>query len=186
VGALAPDRFRQEDGDMKFIPFYRRVEIIVIARRKDVADTVDLDRFLLVWFWHRPLSADADPVGSLIHAAWRMGREDFTPAEAREIIRASKQGKPLHRADAVGQYLRLTDAERSLWGIRTIGGLDVPKRQRTLRRKRLHREYMARKRLEAGAKPHSQSLSRKQPWRDEGVSRRTWERQRKREREVRH
>jgi hypothetical protein len=171
---------------MKLIPYYRRIEIIVIARRKGVADTVDIDRFLIVWFWHRPVSADTDPVGSLIHAASRMGREDFTPAEARAIIRASTQGKPLHRADDVGLYLRLTDAERTLWGIKTIGGLDVPKRQRTLRRKRRDREYQARKRLEAGAKPRAQSLSRTQPWLDEGVSRRTWERQRNREREVRH
>jgi len=171
---------------MKLIPYYRRVETIAIARRKGVADTTDLDRFLLVWFWHRPASADKDPIGSLIHAAWRMGRDNLTPAEAREIIRASKQGKPLHRADDVGTYLRLTDAERTLWGIRTIGGLDVPKRQRTLRRKRLDRERKARKRLEAGARPQSQSLNRLRPWLAEGVSRATWYRQLTREKRMRH
>lgn len=171
---------------MKLIPFYRRVETIAIARRKGVADTVDIDRFLIVWFWHRPTSADQDPIGSLIHAASRMGRDNLAPAEAREIIQASKRGKPLHKADDVGTYLCLTDAERTAWGIKTIGGLDVPKRQRTLRRKRQHRDYMARKRREAGAKPQSQSLSRARPWRDEGVSRATWYRQRKRETGVWH
>jgi len=33
--------------------YFRRAEIITIARRKGVADTDDLDRFLIAWFWHQ-------------------------------------------------------------------------------------------------------------------------------------
>jgi hypothetical protein len=47
------------------IYYFRRAEIITIARRKEVPDTDDLDRFLKAWFWHRPTSADKDPIGSL-------------------------------------------------------------------------------------------------------------------------
>jgi hypothetical protein len=74
---------------------FRRAEIITIAQRKEVADTDDVDRFLIAWFWHRPASADQDPIGSLIHTARRTGRDKFMPAEAREIIEASKRGRPL-------------------------------------------------------------------------------------------
>jgi hypothetical protein len=67
------------------------------------------------------------------------------------------------------------------WGIKTIGGYDVPKRQRTLRRKQKAREREARRRRGHGARPQSQSLSRTKPWAAEGVSRRKWYRLRQRE-----
>jgi hypothetical protein len=101
---------------------FRRAEIINVAQRKGVADTDDVNRFLIAWFWHRPTSADKDPIGSLIYTAGRMGRCNFIRSEAEEIIEASKRGRPLYKADDLGLYLRLTDAERTAWGIRTIGG----------------------------------------------------------------
>lgn len=166
---------------MKLDFHFRRSEIIVIARRKDVADTDDLGRSLIAWFWHRPPSANQDPIRSLIGVAWRMGRDNFMPAEAEEIVRASKRGRPLYKADDLGEYLRLTDAERTAWGIKTIGGYDVPKRQRTLRRKRRAKEREAGRRRDRGARPQAQSAERRKPWKLEGVSRRTWYRLRQRE-----
>jgi hypothetical protein len=154
--------------------YFRRAEIITIARRKGVADTDDLDRFLIAWFWHRPTSADKGPTGSLIYTAHRMGQNNFTPDQAGEVIAASKRGRPLHKADDLGVYLRLTDAERTAWGIRTIGGHDFSRRQRTTRRKRLERERKARRRREAGAKPQSLSQERDRPWAKDGISRREW------------
>ena len=154
--------------------YFRRAEIITIARRKGVADTDDLDRFLIAWFWHRPTSADKDPIGSLIYTAHRMGRGNVTPAQAGEVIAASKRGRPLHKADDLGLYLRLTDAERTAWGIRTIGGHDFSRRQRTTRRKWLDRERKGRGRLQAGAKPRSLSQERDRPWAKDGISRREW------------
>jgi len=174
---------RRTEAAMRTVVYLRRAEIIVIARRKHVADTADLDRFLVAWFWHRPKSADADPIGTLIHVAWRMGRANLTSAEAEEIISASKRGRPLYKADDLGEYLRLTDRERTAWGIRTIGGHDVSKRQRALRCKQKAKERQARFRQQRGATPHARSLSRTKPWETEGISRRTWERHRKQEQE---
>jgi hypothetical protein len=71
---------------MRAVFYLRRAEIITIARRKGVADAVDLDRFLKAWFWHRPTSADQDPIGALIHVAWRMGRNNLTAREAKEPV----------------------------------------------------------------------------------------------------
>jgi hypothetical protein len=157
----------------------RRAEIITIALHKRVADAEDLDRFLKSWFWHRPLSADQDPIGAVIEVASRMGRHDLTEKEAKIIIKASTNGaRPLRKADDLGQYLRLSDAERTEWGVRTIGAHDLSKRQRTLRRKQRNREQHAERRRQRGATPRAQSLSRRQPWKTEGISRRTWERRR--------
>jgi hypothetical protein len=154
--------------------YLRRLEIITIARRKDVADTDDLDRFLICWFWHRPISADHDPIGALIGVALRMGKADLPEAEAKEIIKSSKQGRPLYKADDLGEYLHLTDAERTAWGIRTIGAVDISKRQRKQRRQQKARERFRRLRRAKGAHSQSLSLSRTKPWVAEGVSRRTW------------
>jgi hypothetical protein len=171
---------------MKVVFNLRRAEIIIIARRKGVADTPDLDRFLICWFWHRPISAYKDPVGALIHIAWRMGKDNFTAPEAQEIIHASKRGRPLYKADDLGEYLRLTDAERTAWGIRTIGAHDVSRRQRNECRKRKARERKARHRQERGATPHARSLSRTRPWEARGLSRATWYRLQRREAAVAH
>jgi hypothetical protein len=165
---------------MSIVNSLRRAEIITIAMHKRVGDTEDLDRFLKSWFWHRPLSADQDPIGALIEVAARMGRRDLTKAEAKDIIKASTNGgRPLRKADDLGQYLRLSDAERTEWGVRTIGAHDLSKGQRTRRRKRRNREQHAERRRRQGATPRSQSLSRLQPWKAEGISRRTWERRRR-------
>jgi hypothetical protein len=152
----------------------RRSEIIVAAQRKGVAATDYLDRFLIAWFWHRPTSADKDPIGSLIYTAGRMGRRNFTRSEAKEIIEGSKRGRPLYKADDLGLYLRLTDAERTAWGIRTIGGHDVSRSQRITRRKRRERERKARGRREAGAKSQSLSQNKARPWIVDGIGRRQW------------
>jgi hypothetical protein len=168
---------KKKHAGMRVVFYLRRAEIIVIARRKGVADTEDLDRFLIAWFWHRLPSANRDPIGALIGVAKRMGRDDFTEAEAKVIIRASTCGRPLYKADDLGEYLRLFDAERTKWGIKTIGACDVSRRERILRRKRQRREREAERRHRHGARPRSRSLSRTKPWQTKGISRRTWERQ---------
>jgi hypothetical protein len=153
---------------------FRRAEIITIAQRKGVADTADLDRFLIAWFWHRPLSAHRDPATSLVNIAWRMGRDDLTVSEAAELVAASGRGKPLYKADDLGAYLRLTDAKRTAWRIRTIGGYDFSKRQRTHRRRQQDRERKARQRRAAGIRPIGQSFSNLKPWESLNMSRARW------------
>jgi hypothetical protein len=111
-----------------------------------------------------------------------MGDEQLK-ASAQEAIRRPR----LDKADPLAVRLRLTYAERSLLGITTIGACDVDKAARARRRRERkqfrERKKAAAKRLARGAKPRavylSQSLSRIRPWEVEGVSRRTWERRRR-------
>lgn len=159
--------------------YLRRNEIVALARRIGVADTTDIDRFLIAWFWHRPPSADRDPTGAVIEIGRRMGKADLTDTDAEQVIAGARQRRPIFNADKLGRYLRLSDAARSRTGIRTIGACDVSKRERTLRRKQRARERQERLRRRRGARPRSQSLSRVRPWEAEGISRRTWYRQRK-------
>jgi hypothetical protein len=157
----------------------RRRHIITAARMKGVADTVDIDRFLKVWFWHRPPARD--PIEALINAALMMGHDNFTAVDAREIINASKRGRPLYAADQIGQYLRISNAERLAGQLWSIGAYDFSKRQRIMRRRQQTKERQSRWRLKRGAQPHTQSLRRTKPWEAEGISRTTWyERRRKR------
>jgi hypothetical protein len=83
--------------------------------------------------------------------------------------------------------LRLSHEERTRMGITTIGAYDVDKREREKRhkfRKRTRdRERAARKRAARGVMPREKylavSLSKTQPWKAKGISRRTWERRRR-------
>jgi hypothetical protein len=152
----------------------RRGQIAALARHIGVADTADLDRFLIAWLWNGTAYARQDPVGAVIEAARRMGKPDLTEGDAEQIIAEARQLKPIHGTDKLGRYLRLSDATRSSIGITTIGGYDVPKRQRTLRRKQKAKERQARLRRKRGAQPHSESLSRTKPWEAEGISRTVW------------
>jgi hypothetical protein len=166
---------------MNIIRRMRRIEIIRFARHIGVADTDDLDRFLKVWIWHHPPAFKKEPIFAVIEAACRMGRPHLSETEAEQIIQASRCGKALHKADDLGEYLRLSDEMRTTLGIRTIGAHDVSKRQRAMRRRRRNREAKERRRHERGARPQAQSLSRTKPWEREGICRRTWERRRNRD-----
>jgi hypothetical protein len=94
------------------------------------------------------------------------------------------------KAEVLGRKLMLTDMERTYLGIRTIAPYDVTPLERDERRRRKKRERdksrAASKRRALRAKPRAEhlasSLSAQAPWEGEGVSRRTWERRRKRER----
>lgn len=82
------------------------------------------------------------------------------------------------RADTLGRFLRLTEAERICLCIRTIGSIDMPKAERKLARKRRQRQRERARRRDRGAKPQAESISRNKPWIAEGISRRTWYRRR--------
>jgi hypothetical protein len=88
------------------------------------------------------------------------------------------------RADTLAARLRLTEAERTRLGIRTIGAIDLDKEERRQRRRDRDRQYQRQKRQAKGAKLRAEyvamALSRTKPWAALGVSRRTWYRQNKR------
>jgi hypothetical protein len=89
-------------------------------------------------------------------------------------------------ADDLAADLHLMDADRTRLGIRTIGAFNYSKAARTKRNKRIRRDRERKRREAAGAKPHSQSLSATKPWDHETppMTRPTWYRRRKTEREA--
>jgi hypothetical protein len=152
----------------------RRREIVLHARHVGAADTEDLDRWLVAWVWHNRRAADQ--IWSVMNAARNMGRE-ITEAEASAITEASICRKHLS-ADNLAQFLGVTYAQREALGISTIGSTNVKKRARKELRKRRNRIYLERRRRAAGMRPQSQSLSATEPWRELGMSRRSWYRRR--------
>jgi hypothetical protein len=158
------------------MPAIRRLEIERYARALDVADTDDFRRFLVAWQWHNPNSKDA--AGALMMAAKRMGGA-ITAAEAEQVIEEADTVHKCRKADALGRYLRLTDETRTALQIRTIGSVDISKQQRARRRKEQKRALERARRRTQGAKPRTKylatnAISRLQPWKYEGISRRTW------------
>jgi hypothetical protein len=106
--------------------------------------------------------------------------------QCRDAARVALRRRRVDTADLCADRLRLSYAERTQLRITTIGAFDVNKRKRAkLRkeRKRIRdRERQARKRAERGTQPRPQYLARsharRQPWKPDGISRRTWERRR--------
>jgi hypothetical protein len=86
--------------------------------------------------------------------------------------------------DALGHLIHLTDADRTRLDIRTIGACDVTaaerKRRQKIKRRHRDREAKERARRTSGALPREEylarAISRLEPWKSFGCSRRTWER----------
>ena len=122
---------------------------------------------------------------------WSERWAHFTPVEHIEQIAELAMRQPrIETADQLGKLLGLTFEERGYLKITTIGACDVTKAQRNCRRKQRKRERdresAAKRRREQGAVPRPEylksSFSAVRPWEAEGISRRTWERQRRRAR----
>jgi hypothetical protein len=114
-------------------------------------------------------------------AAKRLGGA-IAEEQAEQVINEADTIPPYRAADALGRWLRLSDAMRTFLGICTIGSFDVSKRQRALRKRERSRARKEMKRRAAGQKSRVEFLaaakSQRQPWKAEGISRRTWYRQR--------
>jgi len=186
MGQVAADRLRQKQGGCvsvtkKFnMPTMRRLEIERYARTIDVADTDDFPHILIAWQWHN-INNSKDPAGALIEAAKRM-HGTITEQQAEQIIEEANARPKIRKADALGRYLGLTDKVRTALEITTIGSLDLSKRQRALRKRERSRARKEMKRRAAGQKSRVEFLatakSQRQPWKAEGISRRTWYRRR--------
>jgi hypothetical protein len=160
----------------------RRREIERHARHVGAADTDDLDRWLIAWSWHNRQSSD--PIWAITNAAHRMGRPDMTDAEASAITEEGSITRKHLNADNLARFLGVTYAQRQALRLTTIGSIDVKKRARKELRKRRDRIARERKRRALGMRPQSESLSATQPWKELGMSRRTWERRRNRARDA--
>jgi hypothetical protein len=158
----------------------RRREIERHARHVGAADTEDFWRWPTAWAWHNQNTRD--PVGALMGATQRMGAT-LTEADALAILEQA-DGMPQHRtADSLARFLGVTYPQRQRLGITTIGSVDVSRRARRLMRKRARRLYWERRRRSRGARPRTEyvesSLMRIEPWKAEGISRRTWYRRKR-------
>ena len=154
----------------------RRIEIERHAIQVGAAQTEDLSRWLIAWIWHNPSAKDQ--VGAVIECVRRMGRDDMSPAEARQIIDEAQSTSRCRKADSLAAWLGITYVERQALHIRTIGSVNVKKRGRTELRKRSKRMAQESRRRSRGVQARVQyensSLSASRPWEKLNMSRRTW------------
>jgi hypothetical protein len=177
------DDSRRRNGFDKAAAFATtRREIEKHARHVGAAETDDLSRWLVAWAWFnwRP----KDPLWALIMAAYRMGQKGLTEVEAALILEEAGDAPRRMKADALATWLGVTYAERETLRLTRIGACDIGPQARAELRKREHRLRQQRRRREQGAKPRAEwlaanALSRAQPWKAEGISRRQWERRRR-------
>jgi len=178
----------------------RRSEIIRHARyTRAMEREQDRRRSLVAFVWHH---VDAD---DLVWAVMATGSQMLMPAivekpqpgdppppemkarpvseaEAREIVDEALAVSPIFGCDRLAKFLGLPYDVRNKLKIRTIGSIDVKKRARMEIRRVRDKVKRQNKRRAEGVRPRDEyeanSLSRTQPWRALGVSRRTWERHR--------
>jgi hypothetical protein len=116
-------------------------------------------------------------IASLAHPRGRMLKwmEVWAPwvtaGEQSKLIADAITAQQHWTADQLAWRMRLTFEDRTALGLTTIGAIDMPKRERTKRRKRLHKARMAKLR---GYKVPELAVSELKPWIEQGISRRTW------------
>ena len=159
----------------------RRREIVLHARHVGAMDTEDLSQWLVAWVWHNRKAKDQ--IWSVMEAAKRMGGK-ITEAEASSVTEEASICRKHLTADNLARVLGVTYAQRQHLRLTTIGSVNVKKRARKELRKRSCRLRKERMRRARGMRPQSQSLSATQPWKQLGMSRRTWERHRNRARDA--
>jgi hypothetical protein len=168
----------------KIIIGRRRNEIEDLIRHRHVTlpDTDDRETYLRFWAWHNLRSPRQEH--DLEDLCKRLGAT--VPAtEITATVRYVKR-RDLRRFSArtLGKHLRLTDDERLLLGITTIEAFNITRAERRRIRREEKRMKERQRRRANGIRPRAvyleeNRLSRTQPWRTEGISRRTWERRRK-------
>jgi hypothetical protein len=176
-------RARPPVDQSKLIAGRRRNEIEGLIRyRHDVLpDTDDRDWYLKLWCWHNTRSAHQEK--DLKALGQRLGVE-LPDAEVAATVAYVNRKPRRFSADSLGKKLMLTEDERTILEITTIGSHNVPRAERKRIRKALDVERKRKRRRAKGMKLRAvyleNSLSRTKPWEAEGICRRTWERRQKR------
>jgi hypothetical protein len=165
---------------MKRRPFdiavIRRREIERHARYIGAAETEDFWRWPVAWCWHNTQSKD--PVHALIGAVTRMGGT-YSAVEAEDVLQRAGEMYQRRKARPLGKFLGVTYEHRRICGIRTFGPTTPPALRRE--QNRMTQEMRRRaKGAQSREEYENNSLSRRKPWKAENISRRTWERRRKR------
>jgi hypothetical protein len=163
------------------LPAIRRGEIERHAKHVGAAGTEDYWRWLVAWAWHNKQNI-RDPAGALVMAAQRMGGR-LTEAGAEAMLEMAETMPERRNARTFGKFLGITYEQRRQCGITTFG----PRTPPAIKREQ-NRMTQETKRRAKGSQPREQyeanSFTRTKPWEARGISRRTWERRRKRERAV--
>src|SRR5262249_55737151 len=152
-------------------------EIEPLGTRAGAAHTDGYARFLVLWA--QALPETASRMVALVQGASRRMRRKITEAEAREIIDEARNTARPRTPDGWARALRLKYEVRQQIGITTIGAIDVNKRERARLRRLKTRQRNEHHPRARGARPKSHALSSTKPWKAQGISRRTWERCRK-------
>jgi hypothetical protein len=114
------------------------------------------------------------------YIAMYLGRSaSWMEEDERESLIERVLDKPLRfTADWLAQRLNVTEEERTRLGITTIGSIEKTSAERKAERKERKRVRDRRnkehQRRTEGRKPRAQSLSKTQPWKAAGISRRAW------------
>jgi hypothetical protein len=172
----------------------REIERIIRDRHGTVPDTDDADTYIMsAALCLRQIAIDRGCAPTPEHITgqiefWcKQWAPDYReiPALVARVCKSKRNG--IGKADQIAKKLRLSDADRTRLGIRTIGSYDVDKRarekRRAARKRDRDRENARLKRGAKGAMPRDQwlasRLSQIKPWAELGISRRTYERRRK-------
>jgi hypothetical protein len=123
-------------------------------------------------------------------SSWLPQNAEDAPESLERAVNSALRHPRTEKAEALGRKLKVTDAERAHLKIRTIAPYNVSPLERDQRRKQKKRDRdklrAESKRRARGIKPRAEylanSLSARAPWKDEGITRRSWERRRKRDR----
>lgn len=127
---------------------------------------------------HHLAALRTDPHGRIVE--WLARRCPWMmPDEADTMAKAAIAKPRKWRARTLGQRLGLTAAERKLLAITSIAACDQTDEERAQERAEQKRLAEAARRRAAGATTRTQSVAAAKPWRQAGVSRTTWYRQRK-------
>jgi hypothetical protein len=170
----------------------REIERIISRRHQGrVPDTDDVDAYLepvvncfRLIAASRDRSVSADGIAKLFGFWCERWAPDVSNTHVMRLARHERASEPKMLADdIIGKAIRLSYAERLELKITTIGSFDadkvIRKKLAADRRRKRDRLRKAEERGAKGATPRANSLSRTEPWKQEGISRRTWERRRK-------
>jgi hypothetical protein len=157
------------------------IEALIRYRHHKLPDTDDRDWYVKLWCWHNTRSAhqqeDLKALGRRLGVA-------LSAAEITATVSYVNRKPRRFSADKLGKLIKLTEDERTLLGITTIGSHNVSRAERMRIRKALDTERKRKRRCAQGMKLRAvyleNSLSRTKPWEAKGICRRTWERRQKR------
>jgi hypothetical protein len=159
-----------------------QIEALIRFRHGTLPDTDDRSIYLREWAFHNLRSKRQEL--QLQALCCRLGAS-ISPAEITEVVGyVQRRSGRKYSPRSVGKHLRLTDFERTMYGITNIEACDVTPQERRRERRAMRTLKRREQRRAEGIKPRAvyleTSLSRTKPWEAEGISRRTWERRRDR------